>query len=545
MPDEKKITLLDPDRVDEVVEDQRKLRDGILALNFGTGGAAAGAMLSPRFYDYKPGAQARGFLKANWRVPVGALVSGAAGYGLSRLTHGDKEEQEKIMRKKVQERVDLARRMGYTPELTANPHDVNENLIRALKGRETRGRKALQKTSFDRELVLQRLRQLAAHSGAGAASGGATGASTAAATAPEGERLEAALHGGLLGAGTGAAFGGLGTTFTRGIPAGVIKPQESLRYVVGGSGILGGVEGGFEGLSRRFDKRSEKMKKQSNELLEGFDSIDPATEAEINRKLASLRKQYDFKKSAALKAAVDKQAIIDKDVKSNFDQDLDELTDKEPELPKEVQDMMGDRISDALSTAGGAVIIIKPKEFQRMYLRGIGRSDLGEELDSKGMCFKPGAPPDPHFGLSGKMMPDILKMLMPMIMGRSAASPCVNRRIMMIKVVKKPEGDPIELDHPLMDKISSAYSSYRRDLLYNLPTLIKSAMEQPEFRDFWYLDGPPSVTGVVKQGSDVMESLVQMLPVSYTNRAHFQAPISAYVDENPSLDGLIDAGTLI
>lgn len=424
MPDEKKITLLDPNRVDEVVEDQRKLRDAILSGAFSIGGATGG---------YLTGNELVRQGRSGWSRPKNTLLglgAGAlAGLGISRLSHGKRESQEKFMQKKVQERADLAKRMGYTPEFTANPWKVDENLIRALKSRETRERK--------------------------------------------------------------------------------------------------------------------RMQKQSNELLEGFDDIDPATEAEINRKLASLRRQYDFKKSAALKAAVDKQAIIDKDVKSNFDQDLDELTDKEPELPKEVQDMMGDRISDALSTAGGAVIIIKPKEFQRMYLRGIGRSDLGEELDSKGMCFKPGAPPDPHFGLSGKMMPDILKMLMPMIMGRSAASPCVNRRIMMIKVVKKPEGDPIELDHPLMDKISSAYSSYRRDLLYNLPTLIKSAMEQPEFRDFWYLDGPPSVTGVVKQGSDVMESLVQMLPVSYTNRAHFQAPISAYVDENPSLDGLIDAGTLI
>lgn len=286
-------------------------------------------------------------------------------------------------------------------------------------------------------------------------------------------------------------------------------------------------------------------------MFDDFDSIDPETERAINDKFRQMRQQYAMKKAAAMKSAVDKnavvdkQAIIDKQVDSNMDDQLDELTDKEPELPDEVQDLMSGRISDALSTAGGMVIIVKPREFQRMYLKGTGCGDVGEELHRRHMCFRPGAAPDPHFGLSGEVIPSILKALMPTLLGRSAAEPAVKRRVMMIKVVKDPKDKVVELDHPLMDKVSAAYSAYRRDLLYTLPDLIKSAMNHHDFRDFWRDRDQLRSAAVVKHGSDVVESLVQMLPVSYTNRAHFSAPISAYVDEHRSLDGLINAGALI
>lgn len=275
-----------------------------------------------------------------------------------------------------------------------------------------------------------------------------------------------------------------------------------------------------------------------------FDHLDPETEKRLNSKLAEIRKNSGFKKlSDAIKSAEqNKKAVIDKRVKSNFEDNLSDLVDKEPDLPEDLLDEMSEDLPDSLSTTGSMMIVIKPREFQRMYLKNSGLPDLADDLDERGLCFRTGAKPDKHFGVGNRIIPKIMEMLLPLLKSRSAAGPAINKRIIMIRSVGGDNKERAELDHPLMDKVSSAYSSYRRDLIYNLPDLVKTALDDEKFRNFWHDPDKFGSVGVVKHGSNVMESLISMNPVSYVNHAHFERPISSHIDENCSLGGLLEIG---
>jgi hypothetical protein len=243
-----------------------------------------------------------------------------------------------------------------------------------------------------------------------------------------------------------------------------------------------------------------------------------------------------------------KKAEIIKQIRSNFSASMPALEEREPEIPRDIQDRLSQMFPDALSSAGSMGIVLKPREFQRMTLIMRGHPRLANDLDDQGVCFRPGAEPSGASQM-GQVIPKILEMLAPMIQDRSAFGPPMHRRIISITITKKrPDTLPSELDgNPVLNKISSAYSEYRQQLLYKTASLLHQvAHEHPWVISELYGDLPErSFTGgIVKTGGSVVESLIGMFPIDYLNRSYLVQPISSYVDEHCDLAGLETAGEL-
>lgn len=291
---------------------------------------------------------------------------------------------------------------------------------------------------------------------------------------------------------------------------------------------------------------ADRLRKTSADhiLKEAFG--DPGLDDHIPEAEQDAVSSYFRKKYAS---PIVKRSEITKRVRSHFNRTLPALESSEPDLPDDIQDKMSDRLSDSLSTCGGLGIVAKPREFQRMYIRAIGKPDLAEELDANKLMFRTGAPPSRDFGLSGKIIPSLIRSLLPMIGSRSAFGPPLHKRtVVVIKIRPKPvEDDHDCMDHPFLDKISGAYSAYRRDLMYKTASLISTAIhENPQIAGAVFggaLDRN-LVGGIAKEGGDVLQSVIGMLPATYLNRAYMTGPVSGYVEEHSDLNGLITAGEL-
>jgi intein/homing endonuclease len=257
---------------------------------------------------------------------------------------------------------------------------------------------------------------------------------------------------------------------------------------------------------------------------------------------------FGIDKQSALDLA--KKAEIIKQIRSNFSKALPGMESEEPELPKELIKALAQDLPDALASAGSMGIVAKPKEFQRMILISRGRPQLADDLDEKGICFSPGAPPssDP---MIGQIIPRLLEALAPMLGGRSALAPAIHKRVVRITVVKPPgqsNSVPEDLaDNPILSKIGADYSAYRQQLLYKLAALTGQLIHEHPWVLADLYGGLPERSlsgGLVKAGGDVMESLIGMFPIDYLNKVHLDHPVSAYVDDHCDLDGLVIAGEL-
>lgn len=293
-----------------------------------------------------------------------------------------------------------------------------------------------------------------------------------------------------------------------------------------------------------WDRSKVAMEKKA-QGIEEFEWEDPKTEKRINAYLQRKRRTVGRIKTSAL----DKRSEIIKQIQSHFRRNLPTLQREEPDMPRNLQDALSERMSDGLSTAGSLGIVAKPREFQRMYVRAIGRPGLADRLDDKRLMFGTGAPPAGDFRLSSRIIPKILSALLPLMRSRSAMTPSIGRRMVItIKCRPRPDVEEergcVELDHPLMDKISSAYSAYRRDLLYKSAGLIKQAVfAHPEVHHALHGDDVLE-RGLVKEGADVVESVVGMLTSTYLNEAYLNEPVSEFVELNCNLAGLERASGL-
>jgi len=246
-----------------------------------------------------------------------------------------------------------------------------------------------------------------------------------------------------------------------------------------------------------------------------------------------------------------KKSEIAKRVSSHFGRSMPSIERSEQDIPHHIQDEMAEDLPHSLSSAGGLGIVVKPREFQRMMLISSGHRNLAEDLDGQGASFCPGAPMDRGFGIADRVIPRILEALMPLIHDRSSFGPALHKRITIVIQKSPHEHEGHSMHHvggDLMDKISSAYTSYRRGLIYKTASLVSQALnEKPEILNQLY--GGDLVRafggGLVKAGGNVMESLIGgMLPLIYLNQAHFGGPVSEYVQGHLDLDGLIKAGGL-
>lgn len=273
--------------------------------------------------------------------------------------------------------------------------------------------------------------------------------------------------------------------------------------------------------------------------LEEFEEEDPAT-------MRSVTNYFDRKRGKMVK-----KSEIAKRVSSQFGHRLPDIERNEPDIPEDIQDEMAEDLPHALSSAGGLGIVVKPREFQRMMLIHAGHRGLADDLHGRGMMFRPGAPMDRGFGIADSVVPRLLSALMPLLRERSAFGPSLHKRVTIIIQSPGSEGRcriGRHMGGDLLDKISSAYTSYRRGLIYKTASLVSQAINQePEILSRMF--GGDLVRsfggGLVKEGGNVMESLIGgMLPVIYLNQAHFGEPVSKYVQEHLDLEGLTNAGGL-
>jgi hypothetical protein len=121
----------------------------------------------------------------------------------------------------------------------------------------------------------------------------------------------------------------------------------------------------------------------------------------------------------------------------------------------------------ALATPAMMGVSLKPEEFQRLLLSHVGKKDVADELEQKGVIFREvsgsEAPTDP---LSPEHFSDpLMRMLLPFLGERSYMSPVVSRRIIRIAIAPLPKRTKEEKDSPLLSKVGAAYNWYRREMV--------------------------------------------------------------------------------
>ena len=147
---------------------------------------------------------------------------------------------------------------------------------------------------------------------------------------------------------------------------------------------------------------------------------------------------------------------------------VQDLSEREPNLPTEVLDSLGEAdLSKALSTTSGMGMILKPQEFQRIVMIRLGHKDIADEMDAGGKVFPPVTGESP---LSADISPDnfsrnIMNTLLPFLEDRSYMEPVVKRRIIRISIAKPVEDKTKTASSPLLTKIGASYNWYRNELL--------------------------------------------------------------------------------
>jgi hypothetical protein len=187
---------------------------------------------------------------------------------------------------------------------------------------------------------------------------------------------------------------------------------------------------------------------------------------------------------------------------------------REAMIPDDVIDQMAHR-GDMPSTLGGlgaAGIMLRPREFQRMYLMSRGDHELAEDLSASGRVFAPGRPGRVgmmRVTVMGRAPSSIMQLLGPLLRERSSITPIALRRAPMMaerRFIK--EGSFV--DDPVLDEISAMYDSYRTELALNAEELMKTAMHTPEIMSMVRQERG----GDYMSSEGVMEAL-SLLPVLY------------------------------
>lgn len=157
------------------------------------------------------------------------------------------------------------------------------------------------------------------------------------------------------------------------------------------------------------------------------------------------------------------------------------LTDREPDLPSEIQQLLGAvGLGPALSTSAGLGMVLRPREFQRVALVSMGKTDLADQLEDMGQVFprteeKTNTPMD-----TASFSPALASILAPMLADRSAFGPVIEHRVVII-IGTPPKTSKPSTSHSseLLRKIGAAYNGYRENLMQFVPhaqDLIESSM---------------------------------------------------------------------
>lgn len=216
----------------------------------------------------------------------------------------------------------------------------------------------------------------------------------------------------------------------------------------------------------------------------------PATHKEFEmEKAASVEGARAMLRSFKKRASQRKRAEIIKEiVPSQFgSKAVPILEGSEKELPKDTLNQMGScSMSQALSTPTMLGMTLKPREFQRITLCRLGKSDLADKLDDMGKVFRPTDEVDRSIPMGSEFISSLIgKLLKGAVEDRSALGPVLKRRMIRITIIGKPESAEPDLDETkddLLDKVSAAYNGYREQVIEKIADLTPQLSRFPDLQ---------------------------------------------------------------
>jgi len=194
-------------------------------------------------------------------------------------------------------------------------------------------------------------------------------------------------------------------------------------------------------------------------------------------------RELDRQKVAAVKTSHKKKATILKDVPAAFGKKSITIEKAEPDLPKEVlEELSNHPLNKTLSSSTALGITIKPREFQRITLVRLGKSDLADELEDQNKIFASTPKIDRSISMGPSFLSKLLmSLLRPHMQDRSAFGPILRRR--MIAADREDKADlPKEEKTKLLEKVSAAYNGYREESVTKMADLCGVVKFNPELQ---------------------------------------------------------------
>jgi len=234
------------------------------------------------------------------------------------------------------------------------------------------------------------------------------------------------------------------------------------------------------------------------------------------------------------------------------------LSQAETDLPVEVLNKLGEEkdLKKSLATPALMGMALKPHEFQRIILIHIGKGGLADKLDHSGKVFKPSKDSAaPCEGLEPEHLDDgLLEALLPFLEGKAYTGPVVRRRIVRI-IVTKPTShrEQTEVDSPLLSKVASAYTWYRREIMKLARAIPATVTSHPELHartlglgteDLFSKTAEGGIGGLDRRS---LALLLGSVPLSLLYSAHKKSemekgegtgPLGALIAEHPWLTSM-------
>jgi hypothetical protein len=289
---------------------------------------------------------------------------------------------------------------------------------------------------------------------------------------------------------------------------------------------------------------------------------------EVRTKTASLQLPPDLAKKAdkEKKIPLEQEDVVGR--MSKVRTAMKRLESREPDLPRKVLNHLGSLpLSRALGTTSMMGMVLKPREFQRVALIGKGKPGLADDLERSGNVFRQGPasrcarPCGCMCCKASKVDPFdsdaiTIKIMLPHMRDRSAFAPMLSRRIVrQIKLPHRPHAQA-EVDHPLLNKLGSAYTAYREGLMDVVPQAARCATNEAVVIEALMQHGLDDLfTGSVKTAAP-MGALDKMLiagvlPLTYLLAAHVRGKkdrgdrvglIQNFVEQHPILASMLLIG---
>lgn len=223
-----------------------------------------------------------------------------------------------------------------------------------------------------------------------------------------------------------------------------------------------------------------------------------------------------------VKSAGKKIAEIVKDVPTGVFsmKRLPQMEKAEPDISREDLDRLAERpLSSALGAAARLGIVLKPHEFQRVVLKRMGEDAMISHLDKHHHVFR--EVPDVGSDLSCDLrdpLDEVFDLLKKYIRARTALGPSFQMRVMVVGKAKNvlPTRSPI--GNSLLDKVSAAYNSYRRDVLEKVSQVVHEVQSDPRLTEEILGDGLSMMFKTASSGILFPDSVKYMLGAHLQDR---------------------------